>query len=106
MGIVVAMHTRMQSTQRKAETVTSWESLKGEMQAAASQEQRARALCGALELVLSRLHVVRVDTANNKLKNIAPVIREHGVEYERSHFTKKVCPRPAPLSRTRSFTPS
>ena len=56
------------------------------------QEQMARAICGALEFVLERLHVVRVDMANNKLKNIAPVIREHGIEYERSHFIKKVRP--------------
>lgn len=37
-----------------------------------------------------RVHSVRVDTANNKLKAIAPVIRHHGVEYERSHFKKLI----------------
>lgn len=55
-----------------------------------SQEERARALCEALELVLERVHAVRVDTANNRLRAIAPVIRDHGVEYERSHFEKKL----------------
>jgi hypothetical protein len=54
------------------------------------QAERARGLCEALELVLDRVHAVRVDTANNKLRAIAPVIREHGVEYERSHFKKKL----------------
>jgi hypothetical protein len=54
------------------------------------QAERARGLCEALELVLDRVHAVRVDTANNKLRAIAPVIRDHGVEYERSHFKKKL----------------
>jgi hypothetical protein len=31
-----------------------------------------------------------VDAANNKLRAIAPVIREHGIEYERCHFQRKL----------------
>jgi hypothetical protein len=33
---------------------------------------------------------VRVDNANNKLTAIAPVIIEHGVDYERDHFNRKL----------------
>ena len=40
--------------------------------------------------MLERVHAVRLDSANNKLRAIAPIIREHGVEYERSHFKKKL----------------
>jgi hypothetical protein len=31
-----------------------------------------------------------VDVANNKLRSIAGIVREHGVGYEKSHFTKKL----------------
>ena len=34
------------------------------------------------------VYSLRVECSNNKLRAIAPVIREHGVEYERSHFKK------------------
>ena len=56
----------------------------------ATQVERSRALCDGLEFCLDRVHAVRVDAANNKLKAIAPVIREHGVEYERNHFNRKL----------------
>lgn len=45
-------------------------------------------MCDALEFVLDRLHVVRVDEANIKIVNIYPVIVAHGVAYECNHFTK------------------
>ena len=54
------------------------------------QVERSRVFCKALELCLDRVHALSVDTANNKLRAIAPVIREHSVEYERSHFRKKL----------------
>lgn len=34
--------------------------------------------------------MLRVDVANNKLRSIAGIVREHGVGYEKSHFTKKL----------------
>ena len=52
------------------------------------QSDRARVICKALELVLDRVHKIRVDTANNKLRAIAPVIRQHGIEYEKTHFAR------------------
>ena len=64
--------------------------MKAKMEAAEEHAVRARAMCEALEFLLDRVHAVRVDTANNKLRAIAPVILEHGVEYERSHFKKKL----------------
>jgi len=102
-GVLLSMHERMRSPERRKETVSNWEAVRSKMQEAASldQEARARATCGALELVLDRVHAVRVDTANNKLKAIAPVIREHGVEYEKSHFVKKLEKNLITLDRTK-----
>ena len=69
----------------------------------ALQVERSRAFCEALELCLDRIHAVRVDAANNKLRDIAPVIREHGVEYERSHFRKKLLNGSITLERTEKW---
>lgn len=33
---------------------------------------------------------IRVDIANKKLRQISPVIRKHGIEYEKSCFRKKL----------------
>jgi hypothetical protein len=35
------------------------------------------------------VHLIRMDTANAKLQAIAPMIRQFGVDYEKSHFKKK-----------------
>lgn len=90
--VLLSMHDRMRSPERNKETADKWAEVRASMQGAASQDQtaRARAACAALELVLDRVHAIRVDTANDKLRAIAPVIREHGVEYEKSHFVKKL----------------
>ena len=44
-----------------------------------------------------------MDAANNKLRAIAPVIRDHGIEYERSHFKKKLEAGKITLARTEAW---
>ena len=59
--------------------------------------------CEALELCLDRLHTLRVDAANNKLREIAPVILTHGVDYERSRFSKKLSDGSVTLEHTEKW---
>mmetsp|Transcript_23312 Transcript_23312/g.58437 ORF Transcript_23312/g.58437 Transcript_23312/m.58437 type:complete len:1029 (+) Transcript_23312:225-3311(+) len=103
--VLLSMHDRMRSPERHKETVDKWEAVRATMQEAEGLDQlaRARATCAALELVLDRVHAIRVDTANNKLRAIAPVIREHGVEYEKSHFVKKLDKGTVTLDRTKTW---
>mmetsp|Transcript_6055 Transcript_6055/g.14576 ORF Transcript_6055/g.14576 Transcript_6055/m.14576 type:complete len:1063 (-) Transcript_6055:927-4115(-) len=104
--VLLSIHDRMRSTDRHTETVQRWKDVRQKMLAAAGgkdQLARARATCEALEMVLDRVHAIRVDTANNKLRAIAPVIREHGVEYEKSHFVKKLDKGTIGLDRTRQW---
>jgi hypothetical protein len=72
----------------------------GSSDGADEKSDRARAICKALELVLDRVHKIRVDVANAKLRAIAPVIRQHGVDYEKSHFAKKMANGTITMART------
>lgn len=94
-GVVVSMHLRMKAVERGDETLSLWKACQAEMKLANDDKacangDRARAVCKALQLVLARVHTIRVDTANNKLRAAVPVIRRHGIEYEKSHFAKKL----------------
>lgn len=104
-GVLVSMHDRMKSTKRREETVNKWADVREKMVNAPENDNSAKAsaICAALELVLDRVHAVRVDTANHKLKAITPVIREHGVDYEKSQFNKKLEKKIIGLERTRAW---
>lgn len=88
-GVLVSMHGRMKNTERRHETSNRWEGM-AEVTHVSEDGARSKAMCVALQFVLDRVHAVTVDTANNKLKAIAPVVRQHGVDYERGHFFKRL----------------
>jgi len=50
--------------------------------------------CKALEFLLDRVNIMRVDAANARLRLISPVIRDHGVQYERDKFQVVACNNP------------
>ena len=45
-----------------------------------------RAFAKALEFLLNSMNLMRIDAANARLRLIAPVIRDHGIDYERGKF--------------------
>lgn len=62
-----------------------WQVVKA-MDGAYTKRERATAFCDALEFMLDTLNVIRIDDANSRLRLIAPVIRDHGIDYERAHL--------------------
>ena len=103
--VLVSMHDRMKSPERRQETTEKWAAMRQTMTEGSDTDVvvRARFICAALEFVLDRVHSVRVDTANNKLKAIGPEIREHGIDYEKSHFNKKLDKKMITLDRTKTW---
>jgi hypothetical protein len=88
---MVGVLERMQAPRRDKETKKQWEEMQGCMLAAEAEEgERPGAFCKALEFVLDRVNSIRIDAANTRLRMIAPVIKIHGVEYERAHMEKKL----------------
>ena len=84
---VVALLKRAQSPTRDVETASKWAELQAGMEVAAD---KPAALCRDLEFLLNRVNALRIDAANARLRLIAPVIRDHGVEYERGRFQDKL----------------
>lgn len=46
--------------------------------------------CDALEFILERVQLMRVDHSNTRLRLIAPVIKTRGISYERDHFESQL----------------
>ena len=83
-GAVVAVIQRVQSPKRDDETKERWAECQKELQSdsAATADAKPRAFCKALEFLLDRVNAVRIDAANGRLRLIAPVIKDHGIDYE------------------------
>ena len=98
-GAVVQVIQRVQAAGRDEETRARWGLVEQGMREA-SAEGRPRALCVALEFLLDRVNAMRVDAANARLRLIAPVIKDHGVDYERGKFQDKLDDGSLTLERT------
>jgi hypothetical protein len=67
----------------------TWAELQDLLDSAAEDSaQRPHAFCTALRVLLDQVKAVRITVANARLRLIAPVIKDHGVEYARSHVDK------------------
>jgi hypothetical protein len=51
-----------------------------------SRAKKPRAFCKGLEFLLDRVNAMRIDAANARLRLIAPVLQDHGIDYERGKF--------------------
>jgi hypothetical protein len=81
----------MQAPRRDGETKSQWEEMQARMLSAEAEEgERPGAFCKALEFVLDRVNTIRIDAANTRLRMISPVIKIHGIEYERAHMEKRL----------------
>ena len=99
---IVGVVQRMQSPRRDEETAGRWAALDGRMAAAAPVEHPA-VFCAALEFLLDRVNAMRIDAANARLRLISPVIRDHGIDYERGKFQDKLNDGTLTLERTTAW---
>lgn len=98
---IVGIIRRGQAPKRDGETQQKWVEVGRLMLAADSQsEDQPRVLCGALEFLLDRVNAMRIDAANSRLRLISPVIKDHGIDYERGKFQDKLNDGSLTLERT------
>ena len=98
---VVGVVQRLQAPRRDGETRDKWAAVERRMTAAAdAAEEQPAAFCGALEFLLERVNALRIDAANARLRLISPVIRDHGIDYERGKFQDKLANGTLTLERT------
>ena len=86
---VVSLIRQVQSDSRKPSTASGWQELESELTGADISAQ-PKLLCRCLEFLLGRVNALRTDSANARLRRIAPMIRDHGTEYERGKFSDKL----------------
>jgi len=99
---IVAIVMRVQAPKRDDETKAKWKEVEKRMKDAQSEDQ-PRELCKALEFLLDRVNAMRIDAANARLRLIAPVIKDHGIDYERGKFQDKLNDGTLTLERTTSW---
>ena len=83
---ILAVIQRVQAPRRDDETRDKWRDVSGAMDA----DPGADTFCKGLEFLLDRVNAMRIDAANARLRLIAPVIKDHGVDYERGKFQDKL----------------
>jgi hypothetical protein len=99
---IVQIIQRTQAPKRDGETRDRWLLLQATFQVTAELE-RPRVFCKSLEFMLDRVNAMRIDAANARLRLIAPVIKDHGVDYERGKFQEKVDDGSLTLERTTAW---
>ena len=100
---VVAIILRVQAPKRDEETKAKWQDVRQLME---TTDNQPRALCKALEFLLDRVNIMRIDAANARLRMIAPVIKDHGIDYERGKFQDKLRDGSITLERTTAWIKS
>ena len=98
----VIQHT--ESPQRKQNTTEKWTLIKQELTDAYENISNQPVIfCKTLKFLFDSVNNIRFDVANYRLRNIAPVIKDHGVDYERSKFQDKLNNGELTLERTENW---
>ena len=98
---VVVLIKRAQTPHRDAETTSKWAELQAAM--AAATDDKPDVFCREMEFLLDRVNALRIDAANARLRLLAPIVRSHGVDYEREKFQDKLNAGALTLERTAAW---
>ena len=96
---IVEVIKRVQRPRRDTQTNELWAATAKAMENATPDEQPQQ-LINALEFLLERVNVMRIDAANARLRLISPVVAEHGISYEQGKFKGKLNDGSLTLDRT------
>jgi hypothetical protein len=101
---IIEIIKRVQCPRRDTETATLWAEKKAAMDSASyAADNKPTAFCKALEFTFGRVNAMRMDAANARLRLIAPVVRDHGVEYARGKMREKIKSGAVTLNGTRAW---
>ena len=95
--------TRIQAPRRDEETEILSKEVMDVLNAANTNQEKATSFTKALEFLLNRVNICRIDAANSRLRLIAPVIQDHGFEYEGGKFQRKLDDNEVSLDNTKQW---
>ena len=93
----------VQAPRRDEETKAKLMEVAAVMDAANNKDSMAAAFTKSLEFLLDRVNAMRIDAANARLRLIAPVIKDHGIDYETGKFQDKLNSGAVSLDNTKSW---
>ncbi len=100
---VVSLIRRVQVPFRDISLEQGWAPIDNEMQANPSPAAQVTLVCKGLRFCLDRVNLSRIDAANARLRLIAPVIRDHGTDYERGKFLERLNAGTITVDKTREW---
>lgn len=73
------------------ETKENWKLINQQMlDASVYVNEQPQALHKALKFLINCVNVIRIDSVNTRLRFIAPIIKDYGIDYERGNFKNKL----------------
>ena len=99
---IVEVIQKIQVPQRNNETKEQWELISKQIYDASVDEQ-PQVLCNSLKFIINCFNSIRIDLANERLRLIAPVIKDYGIEYEQNKFQNKLVNGTITLERTQNW---
>lgn len=98
-NFIITIILKLQCQHRNEETKIKWNDILLSIHSS-KQEDKSKIICQALKLFLDLINTIRIDYANKRLQLIAPVIKIHGVNYEKSKFQDKLDKGTITIERT------
>ena len=92
---------RVQAPIRDEQTTERWLALQNQQDQ--DQQSATQRICKGIEFLLECVNLMRIDASNSRLRLIAPVIREHGIDYEQRKFAEKLDDGTLTLQRTQAW---
>jgi hypothetical protein len=88
--------------ERKEKTKILWDEIEITLQNCVIDTQ-PQIICKSLKFFITIIRLIRIDVANDRLRLIAPIIKNNGVEYERMKFKMKLDNGTLTLDKTRTW---
>ena len=93
---------RFQAPVRDDETKGMWTPLLAKFNEPGTLDT-AKLTCEGLEYLLNRVNRMRIDAANARLRLIAPVIRDHGIDYAQKKLKSKIDDGTFDMNKTKAW---
>lgn len=95
---------QIQSQERDKETKEKWELINQQMiDASININEQPQTLCKALKFARNHINAIRIDIVNAQIKSMVPIIKDTGIDYERSKFQDKLVNGTFTLERTQNW---
>jgi hypothetical protein len=99
-GEVVAIILNTQQPERVEEMREQWRTIGRSM---LDKPNNSKVLCSALQFLLDRVNLLLLDKVNTTLRQLAPTVKKHGVDYAQSNFKNALAAGTITFTHTKAW---